>query len=81
MMPTTASLTKNSGETTCAYTWQRKEMKKVIIELTPEQSENLEYILWRTQDEGPDGEGWASDELQELRDIVEEANLASRKKK
>jgi hypothetical protein len=46
---------------------------EIIIKLTKEQAEKLSEVLWDTQDEGPCGEGWASDELSELRGIVDAA--------
>jgi len=48
-------------------------MNEVIITLTREQAEKLEDVLSFTQDEGPWGEGWQSDELMELCEIVEKA--------
>ena len=46
--------------------------KMIIIVLSEKQAENLSNILWDTQDEGPVGEGWASDELEELRGIIDD---------
>lgn len=42
----------------------------IIIKLTKDQAKKLLDVLYDTQDEGPLGEGWASNELEELRDIV-----------
>lgn len=38
----------------------------VTITLTKEQAEKLSAVLWDAQDEGPRGDGWASDTLIEL---------------
>ncbi len=42
----------------------------VEIKLTRRQVEKLYDVLVFAQDEGPSPEGWVSDELEELRDIV-----------
>jgi len=41
-----------------------------ILELTKAQYEKLEDVLYEHCDEGPTGEGWASEELTELRGLV-----------
>lgn len=45
----------------------------VSVVLTVEQLAKLDDVLSDYTDEGPMHEGWASDELQELRDIVGKA--------
>ena len=41
------------------------------MEFTLEQLERLSEILWDYQDEGPIDEGWASEEVIKLRDLVD----------
>lgn len=45
----------------------------VKVSLTEKQAKKLSEVLWESQDEGPWGKGWASDELAELRNIVDNA--------
>lgn len=45
----------------------------IIIKLTKKQAEKLSDVLSYAQDEGPSPEGWASNELEELREIVDNA--------
>lgn len=45
----------------------------VRLVLTHEQAEALSEALNEYQDRGPQGEGWASKGLQELRSLVEDA--------
>lgn len=45
----------------------------VTLQLTDEQVEDLQEILSSARDEGPEGEGWASNELTELRALVNQA--------
>lgn len=45
----------------------------ISLSLTYEQLKKLEGILSATEDCGPTGEGWCSDELIGLQDIVSEA--------
>jgi hypothetical protein len=45
--------------------------KIVVIKLTEKQYELLRETLLMTEDEGPTGEGWKSDELKELIDDIE----------
>ena len=47
------------------------ETQYVNLRLTVEQLNTLSEKLSELQDEGPMGEGWASDELEKLRSIVE----------
>lgn len=46
---------------------------RIYLPLTYEQLKKLEEILSATEDCGPTGEGWCSDELIGLQDIVSEA--------
>lgn len=52
---------------------QQPASNEVLVRLTKAQAEALSLKLWHLQDEGPAGSGWASDELQELRDIVDKS--------
>ena len=52
---------------------RRKVGDDVLVRLTKPQAEALSHKLWHLQDEGQAGSGWASDELQELRDIVDKS--------
>ena len=45
----------------------------VTLRLTPRQYEKLLDVLIESQDEGPKGEGWKSDELTALVDFIEAA--------
>lgn len=54
-------------------------MSSVVLELTKKQANKLSDVLWDTSDEGPEHEGWASDELSELRSIVDAAIKMSKK--
>lgn len=46
-------------------------LKIVVIELTAFQAKLLSDILWSHTDCGPDGLGWASDQLSALRFLVD----------
>lgn len=46
-------------------------MANTSLPLTLEQLEMLNEKLYDLQDEGPPGEGWASDELKKLRDLTD----------
>ncbi len=48
-------------------------MEGVIIKLTINQAERLSEILQDTTDQDPTDEGWASNELLELRGVVDAA--------
>ena len=50
----------------------------ITITLTPQQAEKLSRVLWDAHDEGPEYEGWASDELCVLRGIVDAAYESQR---
>ena len=50
-----------------------KRDDRIYLPLTYEQLKKLEEILSATEDLGPSGEGWCSDELIELQSIVAEA--------
>lgn len=50
---------------------QRPASNEVLVRLTEAQAKALSRKLWSLDDRGPTGSGWASDELQELRDIVD----------
>lgn len=52
---------------------QQPASNEVLVRLTKAQAEALSHKLWHLQDEGPAGYGWASDELQELRDTIDES--------
>jgi hypothetical protein len=41
----------------------------ITIPLSAKQIQKISLILANTQDEGPEGEGWATEELKELREI------------
>lgn len=45
----------------------------ITLVLTPEQLSKLDDLLYSTTDEGPEGEGWASSGLEELRVLVSRA--------
>jgi hypothetical protein len=45
----------------------------VTLILTDEQADKLSETLWEAQDMGPATEGWKSDELTELCDLVDRA--------
>lgn len=60
---------QNNANTTAPP--QQPASNEVLVRLTKAQAEALSHKLWHLQDEGPAGYGWASDELQELRDIVD----------
>ena len=49
-------------------------MIKVL--LTDEQARKLSEVLWEYTDEGPMFNGWASDELTELRNIIDDARMS-----
>lgn len=42
----------------------------VILRLTPDETDKLEEALMFYQDEGPDGEGWKSQELKVLAEKI-----------
>lgn len=44
----------------------------ILLRLTAEQAKNLSDILVEARDEGPEDEGWQSEELRELRILVDE---------
>ena len=46
-----------------------------ILSLTKKQIDKLSEILWEYTDEGPMYSGWASDELIELRNIIDNARV------
>ena len=46
---------------------------RIYLPLSYEQLKKLEEVLSSTEDLGPSGEGWCSDELIELQGIVAEA--------
>lgn len=50
---------------------QQPASNEVLVRLTEAQAKTLSGKLWSLQDEGPINSGWASDELQELRDIID----------
>ena len=50
---------------------QQHASNEVLVRLTEAQAKALSRKLWSLDDKGPMGSGWASDELQELRDIVD----------
>jgi len=43
---------------------------KINITLTDEEADLLESVLFSYDDEGPDGEGWQSEQLKKLRDNI-----------
>ena len=47
-----------------------------IVPLTKKQIDKLSEILWEYTDEGPMYDGWASDELSELRNVIDNARLS-----
>jgi len=48
----------------------------LILRLTEKQLIDLSEILWSIQDEGPEGEGWASEKLIELRLLIGDLTLS-----
>lgn len=45
----------------------------INIELTEDQYDLLKGLIWSSQDEGPEGHGWKSEQLQELADLIDSA--------
>ncbi len=45
----------------------------ITLRLSRRQEEKLVDVIYNARDEGPSGEGWASTELSELRDLVDAA--------
>jgi len=54
---------------------------EVILKLTMEQAESLSDILWDYQDEGPLAGGWASNELEKFRAMIDDAIESAKTKK
>lgn len=48
-------------------------MKNIVLELTPEQAEKLSEVLWECEDSQDSTGKWSSEELEELRAIIDKA--------
>jgi hypothetical protein len=53
----------------------------IILSLTEEQAEKLSETLHNTNDCGPVDEGWQSDELEKLCDLIDQAINKGHKKR